>query len=55
VTGDGWASTALLIGCLVLAASGLVARRVPTRRMLGLVAAWLGVFALAVVMAGWLM
>jgi hypothetical protein len=47
VTGDRWASIAVIAACLVLVISSLLARRWPVRRIFGLAAIWAAIFAIA--------
>jgi hypothetical protein len=49
--GNQIASAAFAIGCMVLVASGLAARRLPARRLLGLALLWSGIFAGAALLA----
>ncbi|MDB5689539.1 MAG: hypothetical protein JWL91_1415 [Sphingomonas bacterium] len=51
MNGDQWASAAVAVGGLVLVAGGLMARRLPGRRLLILAAAWVGIFAIAATLA----
>jgi hypothetical protein len=54
MSGDQVASAAFAIGCMVLVGGGLVARRLPAKRLLGLALLWAGIFAGAALLAHWL-
>jgi hypothetical protein len=54
MTGDQWASLALAIGCMTLVGSSLLARRLPAKHLIGFAAMWAGIFAVAALVAAWL-
>jgi hypothetical protein len=53
MTGDRLAGMAVVISCLALVGSSLVARRLPLRRTVILAGAWIGIFAIAALIAHW--
>ncbi len=51
MTGDRIAGVLFVMLAMTLVASGLIARRLPLRRTLGLALLWVGIFALAFAIA----